>query len=121
MRRLGISLYLFLAGCFGLAWPPFESIRSESSSRAIGRDFEFRRFSMLEVEGIELFADAFEDDSPLQSLLIPLSSVLSCLPPLLFRLLRADDTLISQRRLEALELRSGHDQFFLSGGRPNVR
>jgi hypothetical protein len=102
-------IYLLFAGCFGLSWPSFKPTRGKACGWTVGRHVELGCLSMLEIEGIELLSNAFEDNSALQSLLTTLSFILSGSSLLLLGLLRTNDSLVSQRRLEAFQLRSGHD------------
>lgn len=64
--------------------------------------------SMFQVEGIELLANALEDHPSLQSLVVARPLILGILLPLFLRLLRANDALVFECRLETFELRSGH-------------
>jgi hypothetical protein len=59
---------------------------------------------MLQVKRIELLANAFQNDTSLESLVIAGALILSVTSLLLFRLLRADNSLLFERRLQALEL-----------------
>jgi hypothetical protein len=63
---------------------------------------------MLKIEGIELFANPLQDHSSLKSFIISRALILSIAPFLLLRLLRADNSLLFERRLEAFELGAGH-------------
>jgi len=63
---------------------------------------------MLDVKRVELVANAFEDHSPLQPLLIAGAAVLCELALLLLGLLRPSNALLPERRLEALQLGPGH-------------
>lgn len=63
---------------------------------------------MLEIKRIELLSYARESRIPLNSLLRPDLFVLVFPTSLLLGLLRASDTLLSQRGLEPLELRRWH-------------
>jgi hypothetical protein len=65
---------------------------------------------MLQVERVELLANAFQHNPSLQSLFVTGPLILSNTALLLLRLLRADNSLLSERRLEALELRAGHGE-----------
>jgi hypothetical protein len=63
---------------------------------------------MLQVKRIELLTNAFQNYTSLESLVITRALILSIASLLLFRLLRTDNSLLFERRLEAFELRASH-------------
>lgn len=93
--------YPLFTGSLGLARPAFNA----ASSGPTRRNIEFRPArGMLEIEWIELLADAFQNDTPLESFFVSGPFILRILSPLLLRLLWACDPLLSEGSLEALKL-----------------
>jgi hypothetical protein len=59
---------------------------------------------MLQIKRVELLANALENNSSLESLIIAAALILGIASLLFLRLLRTDNSLLFERRLEAFKL-----------------
>lgn len=98
-----------LARRLGLTRATLDALCGTCALRYIAGDFKLGSSgSVLQVKRVELFTNARQDNSPLQTLVIATSLLLGSATLLLLGLLGPDNALFSQRRLEAFQLRSRH-------------
>lgn len=104
--------YPGFAGRLGLPRATLDSTCNAGSSRTVGSNVEFGSSGgMLQVERVELLANALQDHPSLESLFVASALILCDASLLLLGLLRTNNSLLPEGRLEALELRAGHLNF----------
>lgn len=104
--------YPGFAGRLGLPRATLDSTCNAGSSRTVGSNVEFGSSGgMLQVERVELLANALQNHPSLESLFVASALILCDASLLLLGLLRTNNSLLPEGRLEAFELRAGHLNF----------